>query len=316
MTGGEDTAPPSPRLVYVTVGSDHHPFDRIVEWVEDWYGSHLDRVSCVIQHGESIAPITAHGLKYTSGAEQSALIARAAAVVCHAGPATIAAVRRSGKVPIVVARDDDRGEHVDDHQLRFAKHVERNGWGHVVHDAAQLDAALRLALAPTTRTVIPSNGAGSAVPRLRRLSANVVGQNRARVRFVIGDATRDRRSQAHALWVGDLSNLWHSPPSGTLWSGVGERAFGGWDRVDRQRALALHLSLTRPRMIGHIVASHLAPAWFRAERRAYFDEFLAPLHDALAVAQPCLLLEQGDIAAGLLVRQLWNVDAEIVVGRR
>jgi UDP-N-acetylglucosamine transferase subunit ALG13 len=48
------------------------------------------------------------------------LIASSRQVVCHAGPASLFDCWQAGVRPIVVPRDPARGEHVDDHQLRFA----------------------------------------------------------------------------------------------------------------------------------------------------------------------------------------------------
>jgi UDP-N-acetylglucosamine transferase subunit ALG13 len=42
------------------------------------------------------------------------------AIVCHGGPATIVEARDAGHLPIVVPRRASLGEHVDDHQVRFA----------------------------------------------------------------------------------------------------------------------------------------------------------------------------------------------------
>jgi hypothetical protein len=41
-------------------------------------------------------------------------------VITHGGPGTISDAQRSGHRPIVFPRDPSRGEHVDDHQQRFA----------------------------------------------------------------------------------------------------------------------------------------------------------------------------------------------------
>lgn len=48
-------------------------------------------------------------------------IAAADIVIVHGGPATIAQARALGHVPIVVARR--RGEHVDDHQVHYARRL-------------------------------------------------------------------------------------------------------------------------------------------------------------------------------------------------
>lgn len=51
------------------------------------------------------------------------LMRDARVVVTHGGPATIMQVLALGKVPIVVPRQARHGEHVDDHQVQFARRI-------------------------------------------------------------------------------------------------------------------------------------------------------------------------------------------------
>jgi UDP-N-acetylglucosamine transferase subunit ALG13 len=110
-------------LIFTTVGTDHHPFDRLVDWVDGWL---LDRngryrARCLIQSGESQHPAVAEWTNYLSYDELQSAIGQAAAVVCHGGPATIMECRRQGLIPVVVPRSRELGEHVDDHQVLFAR---------------------------------------------------------------------------------------------------------------------------------------------------------------------------------------------------
>ena len=50
---------------------------------------------------------------------------RSNAVVLQGGPGGIMDARNAGVRPIVVPRDPQRGEHVDSHQLDFARHLDR-----------------------------------------------------------------------------------------------------------------------------------------------------------------------------------------------
>jgi UDP-N-acetylglucosamine transferase subunit ALG13 len=44
--------------VLVTVGTDHHRFDRLIGWVDRWAAAHPD-AQVLVQHGTATAP--AHG---------------------------------------------------------------------------------------------------------------------------------------------------------------------------------------------------------------------------------------------------------------
>jgi UDP-N-acetylglucosamine transferase subunit ALG13 len=113
-------------LVFVMVGTDHHPFPRLVDWVDEAARRHPD-VRFVVQHGDSAAPSVAEGSAFLPHEEIRALLAQASAAVVHGGPGTIMDARGAGHVPICVPRDPALGEHVDGHQQRFAALVHAAG---------------------------------------------------------------------------------------------------------------------------------------------------------------------------------------------
>jgi hypothetical protein len=47
-------------LLLVTVGTDHHPFDRLVRWVDGWLASsprrHDSGLTCLMQTGTAAPP--------------------------------------------------------------------------------------------------------------------------------------------------------------------------------------------------------------------------------------------------------------------
>ena len=67
--------------------------------------------------------------------------------VCHGGPGTIMDAREAGHVPLCVPRDPKLGEHVDDHQQRFAAMVGQAGVVRHVASVESFHEELDLALA-------------------------------------------------------------------------------------------------------------------------------------------------------------------------
>ncbi|WP_341926713.1 glycosyltransferase [Nocardioides psychrotolerans] len=132
-------------LVAVFVGTDHHPFDRVLGWA-DAVAAH-GRHRWFVQHGSTSLPGSLDGEGILSTTAMSELLERADAVVTHAGPGMIMEARAAGHLPIVVPRDSGLGEHVDDHQLRFARRVGDSGLVTLVQDqhgfATALDQTLR-----------------------------------------------------------------------------------------------------------------------------------------------------------------------------
>ena len=130
-----------PPLLLVTVGTDHHPFERLLDWVGRWAGAHPSW-QVDVQHGAARAPAFGRCFDYCGHDELQLLFAAADVVVTHAGPATITQARAAGHVPVVVPRLPSLGEHVDDHQVLFARRLAAAG----VVQLAETEAALPVAV--------------------------------------------------------------------------------------------------------------------------------------------------------------------------
>lgn len=111
-------------MIFVTTGTHHQPFHRLI------------RAARALDTGEEV--VVQQGVMPPEA--WRAHVARARVVVCHAGPATIEAVAACGKVPIVVPRRALWREHVDDHQVAFARRIADRV--HVVLDPNDLAAAI------------------------------------------------------------------------------------------------------------------------------------------------------------------------------
>lgn len=151
--------------VVVTVGTDHHPFDRLVGWIEAWSARRAD-VTTLLQRGESRSPT---GLDPSGGLrsvvmvpydEMVSAMAGADAVVAQGGPAAIMDARSVGRRPIVVPRRGSLGEHVDDHQVAFAAWMGDRDLVTVAGSEEELAELLDRAVAePATFHIAPDGGA-------------------------------------------------------------------------------------------------------------------------------------------------------------
>lgn len=174
-------------VVLALAGTDHHPFDRMVSWM-DVAAQRRPDVRFVVQHGASVAPQVAEGHAFLAHDLLLALVEEAAAVVCHGGPGTIMDARQAGHVPLCMPRDPRLGEHVDDHQQRFAAVVGEVGLVRRVTTLEELLAdidgrlaldrseraddtfaeARRLALQMASRELDQLAAGGPRIPRPRR----------------------------------------------------------------------------------------------------------------------------------------------------
>jgi UDP-N-acetylglucosamine transferase subunit ALG13 len=113
-------------LVVCLVGTDHHPFTRLVTWCDALARAHPD-VEVLVQHGSTAGPAVATGRDFLDKQALTDALQRAHVAICHGGPGLISDVRAAGLHPLVVARDPSLGEHVDGHQLRFTARVAASG---------------------------------------------------------------------------------------------------------------------------------------------------------------------------------------------
>lgn len=152
---------PGAELVVVSVGTDHHPFDRLVRWTTAW-AANRPTAKVVLQRGSAPAPSGIESHDLIPHDELRTLFSAADAVVSHGGPSTVMDARMAGKFPIVVPRDPELGEHVDDHQLRFAKHLAHHGLARLVVSEDEFVEALHEVLADPESYTIPRSSEGGA----------------------------------------------------------------------------------------------------------------------------------------------------------
>jgi UDP-N-acetylglucosamine transferase subunit ALG13 len=112
-------------LIYVTVGTHTVQFDRLVRAAEVYARTSSEEV--VVQRGTSTLKTTsARSFAFCDSAEMDLLIRAARVVVCH-GADTILDVLRAGKPVLAVPRQRRYGEHLNDHQLDFARALAERG---------------------------------------------------------------------------------------------------------------------------------------------------------------------------------------------
>jgi UDP-N-acetylglucosamine transferase subunit ALG13 len=128
-------------LIFVTVGTHHQPFDRLLDALAN---SGLEDL--VVQHGPGRPPPNAaRSADYLPFEEMLACFREAEAVITHAGVGSILCATREGHTPLVVPRRHDLGEHVDDHQVELTRALEGRGSVVAVWDTARIPELLEAA---------------------------------------------------------------------------------------------------------------------------------------------------------------------------
>lgn len=125
-------------MIFVTVGTHEQPFNRLVQYMDKLKESGVIADEIVIQTGFSTyEPKHCVWHRLISRKELSQYMQEARIVITHGGPASFLAPLEQGKIPIVVPRKKQYGEHVNDHQVDFAWAVARRYGSIIVVDEPQ-----------------------------------------------------------------------------------------------------------------------------------------------------------------------------------
>jgi len=130
---------PFRRRVFISVGSLHFPFERLVR-----AAGRLEAYDLVAQHGTGNPPPGAVvAMPYLSYDEMLEQMMRADIVVCHAGVGTVILAMQLGHTPVVMPRLRRFGETVDDHQLALVRRLGTQGLVIAIEHGDELEAAVR-----------------------------------------------------------------------------------------------------------------------------------------------------------------------------
>lgn len=128
-------------MIFVTVGTHEQAFNRLIEYIDRLKEKGSIREDVVIQTGYSTyEPKHCKWQKLFPYQEMIKLVEKARIVITHGGPSSFIMPLQIGKTPIVVPRQLEYNEHVNNHQVSFSKAVaERMGTIIVVDKLEELE---------------------------------------------------------------------------------------------------------------------------------------------------------------------------------
>lgn len=111
-------------MIFVTVGTHEQQFNRLIKEVDRLKGTGAIDQEVFIQTGYSdFEPQNCQWSKFLSYDDMNSYMKEAEIVITHGGPATFMSVISLGKLPVVVPRIKQFGEHINDHQIQFFKKI-------------------------------------------------------------------------------------------------------------------------------------------------------------------------------------------------
>lgn len=113
-------------MIFVTVGTHEQPFNRLIEYIDSLKKEGVIIENVIMQTGFSTyEPKYCKSIKLLPYKEMEKNVRDAHIVITHGGPASFIMPLQMGKTPIVVPRQHQFNEHVNDHQVEFAMAVFR-----------------------------------------------------------------------------------------------------------------------------------------------------------------------------------------------
>ena len=111
-------------MIFVIVGTHEQPFDRLIEEIDNLKKNGTIQEEVIIQTGfSSYEPKYCQWSKLIPYQQMIKNVEDARIVITHGGPASFVMPLQIGKTPIVVPRQRKYGEHINDHQVEFARNV-------------------------------------------------------------------------------------------------------------------------------------------------------------------------------------------------
>ena len=127
-------------MIFVTVGTHEQPFNRLIKKIDELKQDGTIEEDVIIQTGFSTyEPKYCQWSKLIPYQQMVKNVADARIVITHGRPASFVMPLQIGKTPIVVPRQHQFNEHVNDHQVDFSRNVaERMGTIILVEDIETL----------------------------------------------------------------------------------------------------------------------------------------------------------------------------------
>ena len=155
-------------MIFVTVGTTKYQFPRLLESIDHALTDTSNTESLIVQSGATNYhfqyPHT-HQLSEVSFPKLLTLLQTCRLAIIHGGASTIfQALKYSSSLPLVVPRQPKFHEHLNDHQLIFARHLSRKYHFPINLDPDKLSHQIQLLL--TSPTPNPHHHQLHCSPRL------------------------------------------------------------------------------------------------------------------------------------------------------
>lgn len=122
-------------MITVTLGTIPYPFERSINWLKDLLDRGIIDEPVFLQYGTSNVDLLIHHPLVTAEAvipqnQLKGMVNRSRLVISHAGQGSTRLLAAAQAQFVLLPRLAQHNEHVDDHQLLFARSVQKKGVHH------------------------------------------------------------------------------------------------------------------------------------------------------------------------------------------
>ena len=127
-------------MIFVITGTEAYPFNRLIEKIDRLKENKKIQDDVFIQLGScTFVPEHCSWKQWLSFSEMKEHINNSNIVITHAGAGTTLLCLELGKKPLLVTRKKKYGEHLDDHQVPFARMMEKLQYAFVAYDVESIE---------------------------------------------------------------------------------------------------------------------------------------------------------------------------------
>lgn len=113
-------------MIFVVLANEKFPFIRLVTWVLQAVQEGIIKEEVILQYGNTPVgelPATIKPVQWLKHEEFDEHIMKASKVIAHAGVGIFLQSRWHGRIPLLVPRKPEAGEHLDNHQMDLAEQL-------------------------------------------------------------------------------------------------------------------------------------------------------------------------------------------------
>lgn len=118
-------------MILITVGTEKFPFNRLMQWIDNLIEQDIiqpESEEIIVQYGScTVVPNQVTGHSVLKQTDFLSLVEKARIIIAHCGEGTIDFLALINKPFILVPRDYDFAEHVDNHQIELAQELTKSG---------------------------------------------------------------------------------------------------------------------------------------------------------------------------------------------